>query len=192
MSDSKEIDMSLFSKSSTIDDKICGWIDDHNPFPYRWRFWFNDKDIFHPTRIYRKISNIVRWIPILWNDVDWDYASLYRVLHQKIKFMRVTHEQYHHHTDWEEVVVQMKTAEDCLFRLLKDNYAEKEWSAYHEKFPRGDRWIKLADGGRQMESISEEQSDQMRKTFELEESLKQRDLETFASTFVQHVRGWWD
>lgn len=32
----------------------------------------------------RKIRKIIRWIPILWNDRDWDYYFIYETLKQKL------------------------------------------------------------------------------------------------------------
>jgi len=32
----------------------------------------------------RQIRKIIRWIPILWNDRDWDYYFVYEILKQKL------------------------------------------------------------------------------------------------------------
>ena len=138
------------------------------------------------------MCNIVRWLPILWDDVDWDFTSLYVVMYTKLRFMRDHHEEHHHHTDWQADVMHMKIAEDCLRRLQKDNYLENEWNNYHKKFPRDGRWIDLPDGMKQMPPMSDKQHSEFLKICESEEAAKQSDLQDFASTFVNHVREWWD
>lgn len=192
MDNSKQIDEQFLDIKPSMRTRFSIWIDEHNPFPYRVRFWFNDQDIFHPSRILRKLSNIVRWVPILWNDVDWDYASLYVLMYSKIRFMRDHHEECHHHTDWIEVVGQMQTAEDCLRRLCKDDYAMDVWESHYAQFPRTDKLINLSNGHRQVVSMSDEERVSFFKCADKEEELRQSDLSTFASIFVKHVRGWWD
>lgn len=34
----------------------------------------------------RKIKNLIRWTPILWQDRDWDYYFIYEILKQKLTF----------------------------------------------------------------------------------------------------------
>lgn len=189
---SKEVDLNSLNKDRSLFDSVYGWMYENNPFPYSVRYWFDHRDIFHPIRIYRKLSNIVRWIPILWQDVDWDYSSLYSVIHAKIKFMRQAHEKDHHHVDWEAVVAQMQTAEDCLSRLIDENYAMSLWDEHHKKFPRRREWIDLPDGNKQMVAMSDEQHLDFIKVCNEEDALRQSDLDTFASTFVKYVRHWWD
>ena len=32
-----------------------------------------------------KIKNIIRWLPVLWNDYDWDHWFIYQILKTKLK-----------------------------------------------------------------------------------------------------------
>jgi len=38
----------------------------------------------------RQIRNVIRWIPIIWRDRDWDYYFIYEILKQKL----INQEQY--------------------------------------------------------------------------------------------------
>ena len=38
----------------------------------------------------RQIRNVLRWIPIIWHDRDWDYYFIYEMLKQKL----INQEQY--------------------------------------------------------------------------------------------------
>lgn len=190
--DSKEVLSPSDDDRYPVKWRIQEWIDDHNPLPYSLRFWWDDHDIFHPLRVWRKLKNVVRWVPVLWDDVDWDYSSLYSILHFKLKNMRESHEKWHNHTDWEEIVAQIKTAEDCMSRLVKDTYAADLWATYHATFSRSHEWVTLENGMRQMSPMSDEQHASLKKIFEEEERQLQADIKLFTDTFSQNVRGWWD
>lgn len=193
MDDSKEIDMSRFDGKSSFSANFWNWVDDNNPLSYAAQRWFQEKDIFHPLRVCRKIKNIVRWIPILWNDVDWDYSSLYLLVRSKIRFMRQHQLECGNHTDCEEVAGQMKIAEDALSRLIEDDYAKAEWDAHISKFPRSKpEWIDLPDGMKQMAPVSQEHHDSVRSITDKEERDYRADLDLFSKTFSEHVRKWWD
>jgi len=192
--DKQLIDSSFLFKRNFYIDTIV-WLEDNVPGFYTAERFYRDNDIFHPSRIFRKITNVARWLPLLWNDYDWDYYPLYKMLHQKIKFMKEHHRDHHNHTDWEEVVAQLQTVEDCLDRLLRDNYLEKEWDAHRARFPRDkwfDSWVQLPDGSRQMPSMSDDERDAFKILHDEEERLRQADLDTLGQTISRHVRGWWD
>jgi len=38
-------------------------------------------------RISKKIRTIIKWIPILWYDEDWDFYYVYNILHKKLEFV---------------------------------------------------------------------------------------------------------
>jgi hypothetical protein len=38
-------------------------------------------------RIGKKIRNIIKWIPILWHDEDWDFYYIYNILQKKLEFV---------------------------------------------------------------------------------------------------------
>ncbi len=69
----------------------------------------------------RGMGNIVRWVPIIWNDRDWDWAYLAIVMEYKLRRMSENFSQGHH-------VGSAKDARQCLVaaellrRLNEDNY----------------------------------------------------------------------
>jgi hypothetical protein len=36
---------------------------------------------------FKRIKNLIRWAPIIWNDQDWDYFHIYNILKHKLVFM---------------------------------------------------------------------------------------------------------
>ena len=173
--------------------KVREWAEEYTFLRHRL-WWYDRQDWLHPTRIYRKISNVVRWSFILWDDVDWDYSSFYHVMYSKVKFMKEHHIAHHNHIDWEEVVAQMQMMEDALLRLIEDDYLADEWEKFHTSFPRTpmSTWEKTADGCTIQPSMSEEASEAFGKHIDKEEALRLADMQTVATIFVKCTRGWWD
>ncbi len=193
MLNSKPLNMGSFEPNDSILNKVSDWIVDNNPIPYSVRYWYNDMDILHPTRVWRKVSNIVRWVPVLWNDADWDYGHLYEIIDFKLTNMIEHHTDHHNHTDWEETVGQMTTARDALKRLRDDDYAAKEYAEHIEKFPHQDHVdVPGKPGWKQSAPLRPGESASFTKLADEEEKRRQADLDLFASTFVKHSRGWWD
>lgn len=171
--------------------KFSIWLDDH--IPYRLQRFYWETDIFHPGRVVRKILNILHWSLFLWNDVDWDYSSLYEVLHFKLRNMRKHFEKHHNHVDWQESVDQLKLVEDCISRLKEADYARELWDAYHDKYPRMfEDMIDLPNGMKQSKPMTEEQSAELRKIIDEEERQWQDDMKLFTENFAKNIRGWWD
>jgi hypothetical protein len=135
-----------------------------------------------------RIHHICRWLPILWNDHDWDYFYLYKVMQFKIRCMRKHHEKYRIIANWKNVAKRMFIAENLLERMIRDDYCIDEMEAYHEKHPfiwedspRG-RILKGDPTG----------WPELKRIHEREEYLYKQDLEYFLKIIRKYVRGWWD
>jgi hypothetical protein len=42
--------------------------------------------MWHVRRILRRIKNLVRWLPIIWKDEQWDYYHIFEILKYKLIF----------------------------------------------------------------------------------------------------------
>lgn len=72
-----------------------------------------------------KIKNIVRWIPTLWKDYDWDYGFMLEIEQKKLMNMIDWYEKnnYGHRASSSRIVRQMKLAVSLLDIILeKDNW----------------------------------------------------------------------
>ena len=144
-----------------------------------------------------RILHICKWLPILWNDHDWDCGYLYIVIRHKLKLMRESHEKNRIIGDWAKVAHEIKIAELCLDRLIKNEYIDKDWEEHEKKygsFLERRKWVSSPDGTymRMETEYSPECSADVRRIAKREEALKRQDLETFAKMFVKYSRGWWD
>lgn len=57
-------------------------------FPYRWTWRTAHKNINYKFwSIVHGIKNIIRWTPVIWDDVDYDWEPLARVMEFKFRTM---------------------------------------------------------------------------------------------------------
>jgi hypothetical protein len=78
-------------------------------------------------RFFYRIKNIIRWIPTLWKDFDWDHTYLYEIMYQKIHFMRLYHEKSQLFVGVEIEIKWMKICEKLLRDLIDSEYWKDEY-----------------------------------------------------------------
>lgn len=79
------------------------------------------------NRFFRNVKNVIRWIPILYKDREWDYSFMLEIEQKKLKNMIKWYEQndYGISTSGLITVKQMKLAVRLLDIILEK---EKFWS----------------------------------------------------------------
>lgn len=156
--------------------------------------WWDHTDWLHPSRTWRKIRNVVRWVPVLWEDADWDHTYLYRIIEFKLRNMAAHQVEHGHHEECESTAQQMLDAADALRRVREDDYLETEWARYAEGEDRLDvsKWERTPEGHLKMPPLSDEKRVWLRSLSDRHESLVVRDLRLFADAMVEKSRGWWD
>lgn len=81
-------------------------------------------------RLIKKIRNIIRWLPVLWKDEDWDYSFFYDILKFKIQNIAKHTKKYSQHTNAYRDIEWMNTA--CrLIDRLSDDYYYMEYLEYY-------------------------------------------------------------
>ncbi|HWY79565.1 MAG TPA: hypothetical protein VNW29_04355 [Candidatus Sulfotelmatobacter sp.] len=65
----------------------------------------------------KKIRQMIRWIPILWDDEDWDSSYLFEIMRFKLKCIAKETERCDRHTTSERDVKQMRIAAELLHRF---------------------------------------------------------------------------
>lgn len=81
----------------------------------------------------RQIRNLIRWIPIIWNDRDWDYYFIYEMLKQKLinveKFTRGKGIHYYNNVDANNILKAIDMIDKVQHEYHIDKYLSesKEW-----------------------------------------------------------------
>ena len=134
-------------------------------------------------RLGRFILREVRWIPVLWNQEDWDFEYMYDLLEMKMKEIRkdMSKDIWHN-----QKVVQksIKQIDICLARL--DRW--RNWTNYYY-YPTNDIYSEPTEDGKYyVQKYASEENEKQRLgalTFE------QKNYDKFWKDFLAWHRGWW-
>ena len=121
---------------------------------------YNDFSIFL-RRVGRFILRLFRWIPVLWNQEEWDYEYVYDLLEQKMHDLRnnMTKDIWH---DQKEVQKGIKQIDICLMRLNR----WRNWACFYD-YPMDEAACKSAI------------------------EFEQKNYDKFWKDFLAWHRGWW-
>lgn len=143
--------------------------------------WYNSVIRFL-KRLGRFIKREIRWLPILWNQEDWDYEYIYDLLEMKMKELRKDMSKDYWH-DQKSVQRGIKQIEICLKRL--DRW--RNWPDYYE-YPMDDIYHEpIENGCYVMKYASEENEKQRLGAIDFEE----KNYNKFWKDFLAWHRGWW-
>lgn len=94
--------------------------------PYRWStrtIWKNiSSNIWDITYGFK---NIIRWIPIIWFDRDWDWSHLAQVMEYKLRLMSIEFEFRGHLVGSKINAKRCLIAAELCKRLREDEYQER-------------------------------------------------------------------
>lgn len=163
--------------------------------------WFRDLK----TEIrwfFKNIKRIFEYLPVVWNDRDWDEHYIYKILKYKIE--RTRRENLRgNHLHKNRYAKQMRTCEILLDRLAKDNYFdklnekhEKKWGELKVDFlpvnpDSGYGQIDLSHPNAKTAEQKEQQSKEFKRIMKQENMLRKQDLDLFAKIFARNSRNWW-
>ena len=74
---------------------------------------------------YKKIKNIIRWIPVLWDDRDGDYWYIFEILKTKLKFQSEHFRKYGYHESSERDAERMELCIRLIDRVQNEYYFDQ-------------------------------------------------------------------
>lgn len=102
--------------------------------PYRWIprcWWKNITAIFDDLRY--GVYNVIRWIPVIWFDVDWDWSALARVMEYKLRRSAKLETEHGHHTTSKKDGKDMLICANLLQRLIEDEYSDRAMKVFSDR-----------------------------------------------------------
>lgn len=75
-------------------------------------------------KIYYGLINLVRWLPIIYNDRDWDWAFLAIIMQYKIKKMKLYHVDKQSFVGVEQIIKKLTICENLLNRIVEEDYMD--------------------------------------------------------------------
>lgn len=148
------------------------------------------------------IRNLWRWFPIIWNDRDWDYYYIFKLLKFKFKNMEYNFRNYAHIADADKVADELKVCQLLLDRLIKDEYYGKAYKWHDERWGKAEfNWEPIDSEYSKLDIkrkfvITDKDEKQERKEYmrlyNHEGMLRKQDIEFLFHIITRKILGWWD
>jgi hypothetical protein len=142
---------------------------------------------------YKRLQHCMTWLPIIWNDKDWDYNYLLIMMHKKFSSMAEYSETHGHLMCSEKNAKEMRYLAHILKRFIDDTHCEHELNAHRDKHPI--QWIEseLENGWKTSQLIiSDEDSKTYRKIFLKKDRMQKEELLRFTDLFRRKILHYWD
>jgi len=134
-------------------------------------------------------KNLFIWFPIIWQDRNWDYWFLFRIILFKLKLMEKSLEEG-------QISKKLHICILLLQRLIDDDYETKLFDLHEKKWGKAKFTTQPVLSVTFEKVITEEDKKQelkeLRKLITHAKYLRQQDLEYFCKLFKKHVFTWWD
>lgn len=88
----------------------------------------------HIRSIITGIKNLIRWLPVILKDRQWDFVYFLRIIKFKLEQMVRFYETEAHQVKAEKHVDKMKLCINIIDRIIDDNYDEIVFKNYYEKW----------------------------------------------------------
>lgn len=86
-------------------------------------------------RVIRKLKNLWYWLPVIWNDQQWDHYYLYKVLAHKLRAMQRFFESDRAVAmNGKDMAEQIQVCADAAQRLWKDKYLSQALETHKVKW----------------------------------------------------------
>ena len=145
--------------------------------------WYNPVSIFLRKQG-RFILRLIRWIPVLYKQEEWDFGYIYPILELKIKELRkaISEDTWHTEDCIKEELEQIDEVLSCLDKYINwTDYIEiPETPKNHDEFP------KTEDGLYAWNPTKEQH-----KAYQKANKFEEENFNKFWNKLKEYHRNWW-
>jgi len=143
-------------------------------------------------------------MPIVWKDRDWDYMFLYKILRFKLSNMEECLRNHSHYIGSEKDADKIKICINLIDRIMDDKYYDMVFNKHNKKWGKPEfNWISMKDGPdysqleiKRLNVITDKDKEQEKKEYHnllnIENNLKQQDVDYLFETIRKYHQKWWD
>ena len=147
-------------------DAICWW-DQCWPMGVWYNLWYG-------------ISNLVRWLPLIWRDRDWDaWMYLLPLMEKKLGQIERCEREFALHVGKEKTIRQLQICKNLISRLRADDYID--WTSY---LPESYSWKGVG--------IIKHRLKRPLFAHDHEKEMKKQDLDLLFKIMRRHIGEWWN
>lgn len=124
------------------------------------------------------------YLPILWNDFDWDWGFLFRLVEKKLERMEKHFREDKICLSSNKDARNMRICKNLLRRLREEEYIQEE---VHKIFSEH----RKHEHKNHLKTLSKKDNDELKVLLQREEYLRKQDIELFCAILKKHYRSWW-
>jgi len=142
-------------------------------------------------------KNIVTWLPVIWNDRQFDQGYLFDILRFKMRLM----EDFWKSDDTnvmhpEKTELQIRIARILLDRICEHSYAANAIMLLEEKYGHYTFEFEPSEGNpkfyRIVDKRSKKEQEEYTRAYKRSEYCENQDIEYLFDHMKKHIRKWWD
>ena len=149
------------------------------------------------------IKNLIHWFPIIWNDYDWDYIFMLKIMRHKLNSMQKYFDSDNPQTeDAPDHAKEMRDIIERFDRVIDATHLETELKVFEEKYPDynflkslENSFIKSEDHPDMFEyksDMTKEQDEMFMACSKIADKKEQEDYEYIFNTLRDKIQWYWD
>lgn len=149
--------------------------------------------------LFRKLKKLKYWLPVIWQDHDWDHYYFVKMLrHKLISMLNFYTSDQAWCSDAEEISNQIHECVIILDRIIEDNYNKIAWIRHDLTW--GELELGKDEKGypifTRKHAITDELRETEKKRFmtlcEQEDKLRKEDIKKLFELIGENFENWWD
>lgn len=137
--------------------------------------------------IFRSISNLISWFPIIFKDRNWDHFYFHIIMKKKLERMRDYHINFGHCVNSHITAQKINTCIKLLDRIIKDDFSNEEfWKDVNHE------WIELDEEYVELKTVSKYSQEEISAQIKKENALRRKYVKTLYSILGKRVETFWD
>lgn len=131
------------------------------------------------------LENVVRWLPVIWNDRQWDEYYLFRIMKKKLQLMEEFYASDAPVAEGaENIANDIHRAIELLTYIMEEEYTHEAFEEYWDKY--------LTDFDAPLKTFTKEQEELFDKCDLRAEDLYEQYMTELCDLIKEKVRNWWD
>lgn len=148
-----------------------------------------------PLLFFKKVKKVLQWIPVLWNDGDFDHGYLFDIIDYKLERMSKAIKEEGWSEEHLETAASIDEARRLLERMLSIQYeCSPEMSDILDELDGYTVETPLDNGAVRWDTSStpQELSDRFKKQLDIDHKRAMKARKKFFSYFRNNFDKWWD
>jgi hypothetical protein len=158
---------------------------------------------WHIKQFVHHVKNLIYWFPVIWNDYDWDYIFMLKIMRHKLNNMQnFFNSKDTHVLDAEDYAKEISEIMVRLDRIIGATHLETELETFYVKYPDFDfakslenSFVECEDHPGMLEyksDMTEDQEELFMACSKKSNEKEQEDYEYVFNTLRDRIQHYWD